>query len=874
MKRKKMFSITQKIWFSLSILVLGYLFSMIMGTVFGLKTEDRLTIVSDRIFPAAQISQTLQTTFKEQIRLYNDAILIGDTTLIEAADTNAQKIIELLENFLSLSHENTGSNIEIQETIQMVRGFKEEAKTVYTQMAMNTEKAALEIQAAALAHQTQEIQNRLDRYAKQFSENLKNDLTSVKDASRRQRYLNLFLFITVVVIALTLISIIITRSVIRPLKKTLMLEMAVQQVGDGIAVTDLDGQIKFANQAWAQMHGYTSGELNKKNITLFHANSQQGREVTEFYKIAEKRGAHSGQIFQQRKDGTLFPTVLTASVLKDENGNAFGLVSAAHDITLQKQKEAELKAAKTAAESANVAKSEFLANMSHEIRTPLNGVMGVLNLLFDTELDQEQFNLVEIGKRSSDGLLTVITDILDFSKIEAGKLDIEIIDFNFRNTIEEVVELPAMQAHHKELEFIYEVHPDVPSLLKGDPGRLRQIIINLTNNAIKFTSKGEISLRINRTKETDDTVNLRFEVRDTGIGIAEDRIAAVFESFQQSDSSTTRMYGGTGLGLTISQKLVELMNGRIGVKSILGKGSTFWFTVVLEKQSGKKESLPIAPEDVRGKRFLIVDDNETNLKILKDYMEAWGCGCDTALSGNVALSLIHAVGKVDAPFDAIITDMLMPVMDGAELGRQIKNIPSHKDCKLIMLTSIGLRGDAVRMKKIGFDAYLSKPIRRSELFNCLISTISTSIPQASHGSARELITRHSLSDAVRSNTRILIAEDNSINMKVATHMLEKFGFKVDGATNGKEAISALASAEYDLVLMDLQMPEMDGLEASQKIREGQFHVRNPDVPIIALTANAMKGDRERCLAAGMNDYVSKPINPKNLLATIEKLLSL
>ena len=557
----------------------------------------------------------------------------------------------------------------------------------------------------------------------------------------------------------------------------------------------------------------------------------------------------------------------------DSDGKVTGFIEAVRDFTAIRKTEAELVEARKAAETANISKSEFLANMSHEIRTPLNGVMGVLNLLLSTDLDREQLDLVETGKRSSDSLLTIINDILDFSKIEAGELDLEIINFNLRNSLEEVMELPAMIAHGKGLELAYEIHHETPCLLRGDPGRFRQVILNITNNAIKFTEKGEVVLRISPEEETESHVKIRIEIKDTGIGIPFDKLETIFESFKQSDSSTTRKYGGTGLGLSISKRLVELMGGDIGAESETDKGSTFWFTVLFEKQPNVREKKLIMPSSIRGKRFLLVDDNNTNLEILKGYLESWGCYCDMAESGEIALAFMNAVAKVNAPFDAVILDMRMPGMDGAELGRKIKNDPILKNTTLIMLTSQGLRGDASRMEKIGFAAYLTKPIRRSQLFDSLVNVLGTRRQKAGMRKP-QIVTKYSISDERRSQIRILIVEDNMVNQRLAARMVEKFGFQVDVSGNGKEALSALERFKYDIVLMDVQMPEMDGLEATRRIRDKESRVMNHNVPVIAMTAHAMQGDKDLCIKAGMNDYTSKPVQPRDLLNKIEKYLSI
>jgi PAS domain S-box-containing protein len=669
---------------------------------------------------------------------------------------------------------------------------------------------------------------------------------------------------------------------------------------DAIVTIDNQGLVTYWNPAAERLFGYLSGEVLGRNLHAFLVPERYQAPHRAAFPHWQRTGQGGAvgktiELVALRKDGSEREVELSlASVMVDQRWHAVGVL---RDVSARKQADADLRRAKAAAEdarsqllransqlaatakrareladqaqTANVAKSDFLANMSHEIRTPMNAIIGMSGLLLDTPLSAEQREQADIIRGSADALLGVINGILDYSKIEAGKIDIEVVDFDLRSLVEDAIDMLAVPAEQKGLQLTSFVAADVPSRLRGDPGRLRQVLVNLVGNAIKFTPAGEVEVSVNWVQRDHEFATIAFRVRDTGVGIPREAIDRLFQSFSQVDASITRRFGGTGLGLVISRRLVNLMGGDISVESEPGSGSTFSFTVRFERQAHGRDDRIALPAGAPRPRVLIVDDHPTNRLVLGEQLKALGCPSVSAPGATAALASLEAAAKRGEPFAVAIIDAAMPDVDGETLAVQISREPLLQGLKLVMFSSRALRGDLDRLRGLGFAAFLAKPLRLIDLRDCLVRVTAPahapSLPapgQAPHCPAplpgRQL--------------RALVVDDNTVNQKLAVRLLEKLGMRADQVGSGREALSAVTMVPYDVLFMDVQMPEMDGFQATRAIRVREL-ASDRRLPIIAMTAHAMKGDRERCLEAGMDGYVSKPIDLESLAMAVEAVFS-
>jgi PAS domain S-box-containing protein len=671
-------------------------------------------------------------------------------------------------------------------------------------------------------------------------------------------------------------------------REAALFESLLDSLPDLVFFKDLHGFYLGCNPAFAEVVGRSKAEIiGKTDYDLFD------RETADSFSGHDKLALTAGHARRSEEwltcaNGKKVILNTLRTPCRDHDGSVIGISGLSRDVTEEQGARDELlemnRSLERATERSNqlvleaalasAAKSEFLANMSHEIRTPMNGVIGMTGLLLDTELTDTQRHYAETVRASGEQLLQLINDILDFSKIEAGKLELECLDFNLQAWLDEFASMMALKASEKGVEFICATEPSVPPYLAGDPGRLRQILTNLVSNALKFTERGEVVVRVSveSASESEQGIVLRFSVRDTGIGIPADKVGLLFEKFSQVDSSITRKYGGTGLGLAISKKLTHLMGGRIGVNSSEGKGSEFWFTVCLQSRVCPGEAPP-ARAELNGVRLLVVDDNATNREILRVQTAFWGMRPMDVADGESALQMLSLAAFSGDPFRLAIVDMQMPGMDGVTLGKRIRADDRLNGTALVMLTSLGKTGALTNYEEIGFAACLTKPVRQAELSSCLATVLSGGRVQTTSHSTARLLSKN----RIRPRSRVLLADDNITNQQVATALLRRLGVRVDTVANGREVLQALAVLPYDLVFMDVQMPVMDGLEATKNLREIERGMEDSgveprSVPVIAMTAHALERDRDICLAAGMNDFISKPIEPAALVQVLEKWL--
>ncbi|HBF33228.1 TPA: hypothetical protein DDW35_01565 [Candidatus Sumerlaeota bacterium] len=668
-----------------------------------------------------------------------------------------------------------------------------------------------------------------------------------------------------------------------------------QSARDAIVLMDSEGCIAFWNPAAETLFGWNESEAVGCKLHELLAPDHYRERFVDTFSAFQKTGQGNAvgktlELPGLRKDGREMVMELSLSAMEIEG--AWHGVGIVRDVTLRKGMERELQMAKEQLEQANArledalvkaqemalqaevanrAKSEFLANISHEIRTPMNGVIGMTEVLMETELQPEQRGYLDIVRKSGTSLLTIINDILDFSKIEAGKMSLENLSFDLRITLEDIVDMMALEGLEKGLELVCLIDPEVPSLLRGDPGRLRQVLLNLIGNSVKFTAQGEVSLQVKLETETAEFAQVLFEVTDTGPGIPGDKIAQLFTPFTQADGSIARKHGGTGLGLSIAKRLVNMMGGDIGVESLEGRGARFWFTARFSKQEHVSDVTP-ATLSLAGRHVLIADGSSSVRQVFRVVLCSWGATVGEARDAKEVWAALEKGLEENKPYDSVILDVYLQGESAEHLGRRIKQDERFSKAHLILLTSLGKRGDGELYHEVGFAAYLQKPVKMHQIMQCFSLLFAPYVVDKGV-EPPAFITRHTLTEAERHHHCILIVEDNPVNQIVTRTILEKYALQSEVVNNGLSALEALRKKDYDLVLMDCQMPEMDGYDATQVIRNPNSGVRNSRIPIIAMTAHAFPDERQKCIESGMDDFISKPVNPKVMVEMIQGWLA-
>lgn len=821
---------------------------------------------------------SIMAELKHQLEITHQSyILTGKEDFLASHQKNLRRLDETLRGLFQL----TGDNQSQQDRLQRLQEVLDIEKTYFEQSIGLAQRQQLE-EIARLADSLEKAEHqkeseRLIRELKAVEESLEVVRSEAKRASQGLASVLIFVGTCFACFSMALAR----RSIMLDLKARSEAAAALRESQERFALVaqatqdavwdwDLLRSEIWWNDCLHSRFGYEKnlGSTDEKWwLSCIHPDDREPilKSLEAFMKNPQEKNWSREYRFQ-KKDGSFADVLDRGFVIRDSEGNPVRMIGAMMDISEQKALQHELIAAREAAIESSKLKSEFLANMSHEIRTPMNGVIGMTGLLLDTKLDTLQMDYAETIRASADSLLTVINDILDFSKIEAGKLTIEPSEFELGPAVESCLELHALAAHKKGLELLVFIDPQLPLLVEGDAGRIRQLLTNLVGNAVKFTHVGEVFLQVRHSRHPGRETWIRFEVRDTGIGISAENQKKLFQPFIQADGSTARKYGGTGLGLAISKQLVDLMDGSMGVESELGRGSCFWFELPLSSppaanaspQTGSGRPLPQLAQH----RCLIVDDSETNLRIVQKQVEAWGMSSSSVASPVEALQVLLEAARKEQPFDLAVLDMHMPMMSGLDLAFAIQRDQRIPRLKLILMSSLSQGLPTADLRKAGIALSLTKPVRQSQLYQAFLDALADS-PGAARVEVRSHTQEVKLARPIeKSAARILVVEDNAVNQKIALSQLAKLGYKADAVANGLEAVQAASRIPYDIILMDCQMPEMDGYEATRSIRKREGQLRH--TVIIAMTANAIEGDREKCLTAGMDDYIGKPVKFKEL----------